>query len=204
MKKKGSICDYRCMKNVNNYYTSLENVDSVLEIRLCSKTWAKVKRIAEARNKSYSWVVRYTLFRLIKRKNLNEYIISTQSSNVPDSNDSKSILNDCNKGLRKRLQGGKEKHRHRLCLYGEDELYIRLCSVRLRCTMSHLVRLGIDRYLDALIISITRSGKEKLGQFSKAAWYWLGIKAHYDVDFHTINISKLHLNFKPFDKSEYW
>ena len=189
------------MKNNQIYRKHSEHIANVLEIRLCFDTWKKVKKVSIARKCSYSWVVRYTLFRLIKRKDLNKYVISIQNTENLFRFERISGINDNTTG---QLKQGALKHRHKLCLYGDDELYIRLCAARLGCTMTHLVRFCLHKYLDTLMNATIAHGKSNLGRFKDAAWYWLGIKIHYDVEFHSLETSKAYYNFNRFQKLEYW
>jgi len=182
------------MKKFGSYYKNIEQVDCVLEIRLCEDTWEKIKRVATARESSFSWVVRYAIFRMIKRKSLHPNV-----SSVYESNDNFGSENKYNDRVNKRRHGSAEKHRHRLCLYGEDELFIRLSAARLGCTMTHMVRLALEKYLDSLV-----AAGVSFSRFRRAAWYWLGIKVHYGVEFPTIEISKVSFHFFRYQKIEYW
>jgi len=183
------------MINARVYYKNIEQVDCVLEIRLCQETWQKIKIVAARKEKSYSWVVRYMLFRMIKRKSLHQYLKGPLSCEKNEG------FYNLDKKVQQQKKGTKLKHRHRLCLYGEDELYIRISAARMRCSMTHLVRLAIELYLDSLLEACAKS---KFIRFHEAAWYWLGIKVCYDVEFHNIGISNVYFRFQRYHKLEYW
>jgi len=194
------------MRNTSIYFKNIEQVDFVLEIRLCTDTWEKIKIIAQARNKSYSWVVRYALFRLIKRKNAHEYCRSVAQSlrlkNDADVSSFEYRFNQIYKKVLKRHNSKVSKHRHRLCLYGADEQFIRLTAALLGCTMTHLVRVALEKHLDSLVVA-TKSGLP-LSVYREAAWYWLGIKLHYGVEFPTISTSTMHYNLQRYEELDYW
>ena len=116
----------------------------------------------------------------------------------------KSLFSEVNKKAMDRRPRSSEKHRHRLCLYGEDELFIRLSAARLRCTMTHLVRIALEKYLDSLLMMTTRlPGSKKIG-YRDAVWYWLGIKVYYDVELPSIQSSKVCFQFLRYHKLDYW
>jgi len=192
------------MKNVKFYHKNLEHVDCVLEIRLCMDIWEKIQKVATMRDKSYSWVVRCSVFRLIKRKDLNKYIMSGQDCQFPLSFTRVSMFSEVNKKALERRHQNSEKHRHRLCLYGEDELFLRLSAARLRCTMTHLVRLALEKYLNSLLIVTNPFSRSKVNRYRDAVWYWLGIKVHYDVEFPSIDSSKVCFQFQRYHKLDYW
>ena len=112
-------------------------------------------------------------------------------------------LNELVRGQRVNSQN---KHRHRLCLYGQDELFIRIAAAKLGCTMSHLVRLALGLYLDDLVSKFPRFGAFRglRGSFSRALWRCLGIKIYHGVRFHTMPPRQQHLEFIPYQKSDYW
>ena len=99
-----------------------------------------------------------------------------------------------------------KKHRHRLCLYGEDELFIRLSAVKFGCTMTHLVRLALALYLDGLVSKFPffRPSRDFRGRFSGAAWRCLGIKIYHGVRFHTMPPRRQHFEFTYYKSSDYW
>ncbi len=142
--------------------------DHVLDIRLCRKTWQKILYIAAKKKCSYSHVVRYCVFRLIRRNDFTG--ISKRSKRYYHSLER----------LARKKQTATQFHRHRLCLYGDDELFIRMVAARTGCTMTHLVRLALEWHLE----NLKRIGIER-GGFHALAFYWLGIKIHMGVDFHT-------------------
>ena len=176
----------------------------VLEIRLGQERWSIIKEIAEVKNRSYSWVVRYAVFRLIKRNNPERY--TRQILNIGDGagSDLNDNLSEIDKRVREQRFGSRLKHRHRLCLYGEDELFIRISAAKLGCTMTHLVRLALEKHLDLMLDRFTKSSVIGGGRVPDAFWYWLGIKIHHDVEFPIKSLSKQYFNFKRFQKRQYF
>ena len=198
VKKKEKILYKGYMKNNSVYRLLKVQVDYVLEIRLSSGSWNQIKRVAIARGLTHSWVVRYAVFRMIKRQNFYGYITGEGS---PDMEEKFKMLNDRVKASR---VGAAYKHRHKLCLYGEDELFIRLAAMQMRCTMTHLVRLALEYYLPRMVAKIRMFGFTPLLRFSHTVTYWLGIKLYAGVKFPTKVIGQVHINFRRFEKADYW
>ena len=187
------------MKNISTYRKLKLPIDNVLEIRLPYLTWKKVKYIATYSNRSYSWVVRYALFRMIKRSGQfhpDAEVFGVRSKKV-------ARLHELVRGER---VDSVKKHRHRLCLYGEDELFIRLSAAKLGCTMTHLVRLALALYLDELVSKFPpfRPSRAFRGRVSWAAWRCLGIKIYHGVRFHTMPPRQQHFEFIHYKSSDYW
>ena len=92
-------------------------------------------------------------------------------------------------------------HRFKLCLYGNDELFIRNTAAKLGCTISHLVRMALEWYLTELI--------NDKGKFENAAFvchfYWNGIKRYFDVDL-PIKFKKRtwNIQFSAYSEHDYW
>jgi len=187
------------MKNKSVYRKLKIPVDNILEIRLPYLTWNKIKWVAACKNRSYSWVVRYAIFRMIKRNMQvpsGDEILGTRSKKI-------SRLNELVLGER---VDSKKKHRHRLCLYGQDELFIRMSAAKLGCTMTHLVRLALALYLDELVSKFPpfRPSKDRRGRFSGPAWKCLGIKVFHGVKFPTMGPRLQHFEFTYYKSADYW
>ena len=186
------------MKNKSVYRKLQIPVDHILEIRLPYLTWNKIKWVASNKNQSYSWVVRYAIFRMIKRSmqfHPDTEVLEMRSKKI-------ARLHEL---VQKERVDCKKKHRHRLCLYGKDELFIRLSAARLGCTMTHLVRLALALYLDGLVnkFPFFRPSKDFFGRFSGPAWRCLGIKVFRGVKFPTLRPNQ-HFEFKYYNSSDYW
>jgi len=188
------------MKNKSVYNKLQIQVDNILEVRLPFRIWNKIKWVAANKRRSYSWVVRYAVFRMLKRQNIQRFSGDGVSGKL-----SKKIakLNELVKAER---IDSKKKHRHRLCLYGKDELFIRLSAAKLECTMTHLIRLALALYLDDLArkFPLFRRANDSNGRFSRAAWRCLGIKVLKGVKFPTLPISRQHFEFNHYLSSDYW
>jgi len=187
------------MKNKSVYKKLKIPVDNILEIRLPYLTWNKIKWVAANKNRSYSWVVRYSVFRMIKRSGQilsGDDFLLRRSKKIAK-------LNELVRGERVDSQ---KKHRHRLCLYGQDELFIRMSSAKLGCTMTHLVRLALALYLDELVSKFPFFGcsKDLHGRFSGPAWRCLGIKVFRGVKFPTLRPEQQHFEFTYYKSSDYW
>ena len=200
MKNKFDLMYYINMLNRNKktFKKEIVAIDSILEIRLHDETWGKIVRIANIKHKSFSWVVRYAVFRLIKRKDHVKYIQGWESE---DRHEKFRNLSELARVKRVPTTGSHgSMHRHKLCLYGEDELLIRLCAARLSCTMSHLVRLALEWNLDNLGKSICN----KLGRFHHLSFFWLGIKLFRDVEIHNHGLSYKLVRLIHYEQTDYW
>ncbi|MES0490886.1 MAG: hypothetical protein ABUK01_12895 [Leptospirales bacterium] len=187
------------MKNITTYRKLKIPIDNVLEIRLPPLSWNKIKWVAICTYRTHSWVVRYAVFRMIKRNGQ----LYPDGENAGLRSKKIARLNELVKGERANSQ---KKHRHRLCLYGKDELFIRIAAAKMGCTMSHLVRLSLAMYLDDLASKFPYIGRSRdgNGRFSGPAWKCLGIKIYRGVRFHTTGIRHQHFEFIYYKPGDYW
>lgn len=185
------------MINRSVYFNNGVSIDNVLEIRLCKKTWEKITVVSEGSGKSFSWVVRYVLFRLIKRKSLQTRL------NKGAFGDKFRSLDEIARGKKKM---SKEQHRHKLCLYGSDEHFIRITSACLNVSMTHLVRIALEWHLDTLLERFTRLPRRGVSKkcFFCLAWYWLGIKRYSDVEFPIKSTQNFTVTLNRYPLYEYW
>ena len=169
----------------NKNWPTREPIANVLEIRLNSETWEKVTKVADSMETTYSWVVRYALFRFIRRgRPLSEPLAQTGES----------------QGSGRRLR---QLHRHRLCLYGDDELFVRIFAGRVGVTMTRLVRMALARYLDSLVRKIFMWEYIGSRKFS-ARFFWLGVKSFAGVEIPTTLPPNRHFDFKRYPEKDYW
>ncbi len=194
------------MINQSNWQKYSVPIDSIVEVRLCQETWSRIQLVARARNTTYSRVVRYSLFRLINRANVNRYLAYDLEYQL--LNPTAALHYDrIQRRARKKRIDHMNHHRHRLCLYGEDELFLRLTAARLRCTMSHLIRVGLELYLDKLVASTRLSAYKRFlyeRRTHRSFWFWLGFKLYIDVELPTCRPAKQHFKFKKFPKHAYF
>ncbi|MES0490786.1 MAG: hypothetical protein ABUK01_12395 [Leptospirales bacterium] len=194
MKNNSISTYYISMVNKNKpYYKLRVPIPNILEIRLNQDTWERISQIAVIKGKSYSWVVRYCLFRFIKRNNMK--------SNPVNFNSEKQREKYTMMETRARHHlVEKNLHRHKLCLYGDDELYVRMIAGFLHRTMSHLVRLALEWYLSEL----ERMSTGKPGRFHRLAFYWLGIKLYGLAVLPNVSPEYKQIQFIRFSDDEYW
>ena len=194
VKKNQTLVHNTYMINKNRpFYKVRVEIPNILEIRLKQDSWERVVRLAGLKKKSYSWVVRYCVFRFIKRQNMKQYLECTTSAKKQEKY---AIMQ------RRALEHISEEdlHRHKLCLYGDDELWIRITAGILHCTMSHLVRLALEWNLDEL--ECMAHGKSTL--YHRLAFYWLGIKLYSGVEL-PITVSRTRrIHLIRFTDAEYW
>lgn len=133
-------------------------------------------------------MVRYCVFRLIGRSSPVGVVVRGRSRYGFVEAEERARRQKFEKGL----------HRHKLCLYGEDELFIRAAAGKLGCTMTHLVRLALELNLRRLEASIGRS------RFHELSFYWLGIKRQRVGEFPNSLTNISTLRFRRFPETEYW
>ena len=189
--------DYGSMRNYNPPLLGWPDIPWVLEIRLCRDSWAKIKKVAQKRKTTYSRVVRYALFRLIRRKGLRKYL----GLDGGTSEALKKYLT-LNARAKERRPDFRLKHRHILCLYGEDEILVRLAAVELRCSMTHLVRLALEYRLEEMLIAPW--GSLDGVKFKKWAWVILGSKLYQEIEFPIGANDERRFIHVPFEKNDYW
>jgi len=176
-------------RNKRFYKKERVRIDNILEIRLDCKTWERISQIAVFKGKSFSWVVRFAVFRFIKRKDVVTFI------RTPTRWAKYQSLSD----LAKKQASARAIHRHKLCLYGNDEFLIRMTAAMLCCTMTHLVRLSLEWNLGELERSAVLPGR-----FHRLVWYWMGIKLFRDVKLPIMSHTDKHLALIRFDEDDYW
>lgn len=185
------------MRNKQLPYHLCAQPDHILEIRLPIELWRRIKGAAKLHGVSYSWVVRFCLFRLIMRPSPLTYLGQDMAWRRLKGIDSKFYFRNL-RAVAQKSAGA--FHRHRLCLYGEDELYIRMVSAMLGVSMTHLTRLALECNLERL----ERASYRRPTRFFQASLYWLGIKRRKDVDFHTRPMQKAAIALSRYPKSSYW
>lgn len=171
--------------------------DNILEIRVCPNRWAQVKRVAGWRERSYSWVVRYCVFRFIRsHRSLKRLKRSGEDFKQGVLADRRRSTHD---GALRQVTAP-NLHRHRLCLYGDDELYIRVTAAALNFTMTHLVRLALEWNLDRLEGSTI--GRPNV--FHSRAFCLLGVKLYTGVDFPIGYPEVKQILLHRFPRKAYW
>ncbi|MDH5717592.1 MAG: hypothetical protein OEZ22_08120 [Spirochaetia bacterium] len=167
----------RCKKSPPWIKAKIKNI---WEVHIDLSTWKNIKLAANMHNKSYSWIVRYCVFRLTNKKNL------IMTNTIKKKNE-----------LLKRLKNNK-KHRHLLCLYGDDELLLRNSALLLGISVSQLIRISITMFL----------GKILNKKVSKEDLFWYGIKIFAKIkifrsDKRNSIVMEFH-NYKKFLIENYW
>ncbi len=180
--KTSNFDDYYTMDSLDTFSLNNFPIDSVIEVRICPDMWEKVKKISRFRSRSYSWVVRYAIFRMIKRHNPVQHIRYAGNPRFDHNFENYFDFRKINEAAWVRRTGSASKHRHRLCLYGRDELFIRLIAISLGCTMSHLIRMALEKNLDLMVQNLFIPHGLP-GVVRRAFWFYLGIKLHHDVEF---------------------
>jgi hypothetical protein len=118
----------KCRKQFRGHKLPISNL---WEVQLDDHIWAQLKRCAYGRNCSFSWITRYCVFRIVRRKHLK---LSTAMEKLSSD-------------VKLKYRTAPRAHRHILCLYGEDEKLLRITAMELNMTVSHLIRFALYKYL---------------------------------------------------------
>ena len=116
-----------------------ESDTEIWEVVLDHDTWFKIVKYAKVLGVTKSWVVRLCLKDFLKSEKV-------------EHNDSLFEAFEQVKGTSYR-----NGHRHLLCLYGEDELKLRLVAARLRMNVSNLIRTALKLNLNPSLLDTTRT-----------------------------------------------
>ncbi|HRP70679.1 MAG TPA: hypothetical protein PLY93_14225 [Turneriella sp.] len=109
-------------------------ITNIIEVHLPQQQWERIITLAVARKKTFSTMTRYCVLRLVRKVNLRW---------TP-------VLIKAHGKAKREMQMGDSVHRHVMCLYGEDEMLIRLAVMRLSITMSAFIRLALELFLPRL------------------------------------------------------
>ncbi|MDH5718687.1 MAG: hypothetical protein OEZ22_13765 [Spirochaetia bacterium] len=157
-------------------------IKSVWEVRIDSFVWNKIICAAKARKKTYSWIVRYCVFELTRVKKLRW---------------TRNMLHIHEK-LKCLTVKDKKQHRHMLCLYGDDEIFLRNSALMLGITVSKLIRLSIAMLIDRVLD----------GKTSEKNLFRRGIKFFAKINIFrsakdSLTAMVFH-SYKKFLEEEYW
>lgn len=109
-------------------------IENLWEVHLSQKLWNAVVAASKVRKISYSAVTRYCVFRLAEKEGLRMT----------------GRLKDICEGQRRALTVEKCRHRHLVCLYGQDVRLLRLAALQLDISVSALIRLALALFLPLL------------------------------------------------------
>jgi hypothetical protein len=128
-------------------------ISDLWEVRLRSDQWQSITTLARARRCTYSQITRYCIFRLLRMQNLRW---------LPLLQSARSVV---------KIGKGDKCHRHLVCFYGEDAIEMQLVALRLRVSVSELIRIAIYLCLPRLALDF-HSRKS----VSRQEFFWGGIK----------------------------
>lgn len=114
-------------------------ISGIVEVWLPQNLWQRVQklRLANSTNArlTFSWITRFALFQMLR---------------VKDFEESQEFQTYKVEATQKIDRASKGSHRHKLCLYGDDEIFLKGLSMRLRIPMSVLIRIALLWYLKFL------------------------------------------------------
>ncbi|MBV6492588.1 MAG: hypothetical protein LDLANPLL_00583 [Turneriella sp.] len=139
-------------------------IADVWEIRLSSTEWKKLCQMAKKRHSTISSITRYCVFQLAQYENLRW----TSTLDAARNKVKKENMEEC--------------HRHMLCLYGDDVVLLQLAALRLKISVSLLVRVALFLYLPRLAVEIHSKRYITPTQF-----FYKGIKFWQNIFFRGLN-----------------
>lgn len=161
-------------------------IEDLWEVHLVHTTWEQITSIARKRKVSYSTVARYCIFRFVEQKSL-KMDKNCQSLHMKN---------------RMQIAGAKAVHRQLVCLYGEDVVLLRLTAIRLKISVSALIRLALALYLPCLAM------ENHSRQVSPEELFVLGIKRWLRIEqtqLHWHGIPAIHqFTFSMFLPWQWW
>ena len=161
-------------------------IEDLWEVHLVNTIWEEISLIARKQKVSYSTVARYCIFRFVERKDLR---MDKKCQSLHLKN-------------KMQLAAAKAVHRHLVCLYGEDVVMLRLAAIRLKISVSALIRLALALYLPRLAM------ENQSNQISPEELFVLGIKRWLRIEqteLHRHGIPALHqFTFSMFLPWQWW
>ncbi|MDW8305554.1 MAG: hypothetical protein RML34_00595 [Leptospiraceae bacterium] len=125
----------------------------IWEVLLHPCLMAKVRRAAEINKVSMSWVVRYCVFRLARKRVVHMEKLHELAESLREKNQEEPLP-------------ARRLCRLNVCLYGDDERLFCELKYRFRLTTTMVVRIALVRYLDLLLE----------GRVPYWRLFWYGIK----------------------------
>ena len=137
MKKNHNPCYYISMKYYQNHKETLKKIlppiQNVWEVKIKGDVWEKIQNLARQKEVTYSWIVRFCVFSAI----------------MAGQNPIFEVENPTRQKKSLKIQKRKS-HRHKLCLYGEDEKLLRIAAMEQGITVSAFIRLCLDGFLETI------------------------------------------------------
>ncbi len=156
----------KCLKQPAFLEHRPAKIANLWELKLSKRLWQEISIQAKARRCSYSTITRYCVFRLAEQQNLRRNALFD------------SVLNE----VRQEMRSDGARHRHMVCLYGDDEVLIRIAAMRMGVTVSALMRLALWLYLPRIAME-----KQSYKCVSDRALFWLGIKRWAQISCNALN-----------------
>lgn len=162
-------------------------IQHLLEIRLAPAQWNRLKLRAWQGRRTYSTIVRFCVFRLVRLPGLHWTARFRRAETAVAAG----------------LAEAQEMRRHMLCLYGADEKLIRLAAMELGLTMTALVRLALQLFLPTL--AMEKHSQRPVARFD---FTWQAIRITEQVQVFAVNGGGRpfyrHITFENFDPGSYW
>ncbi len=157
-------------------------IRDIWEIRLDKKMIKTIRKTAEMRGTTMSWIARFCIFKLVHKKLIH-----------------RTTFYDMAMEIRASQPPCRELGRFYVCFYGNDILWVKMQADALNVTVSMLVRIALARYLPLL--------QDK----NRIPWwrlFWYGIKINKSVGVYSLRVKRClvqeFLNSNSYLPSEYW
>ncbi|AFM14764.1 hypothetical protein Turpa_4131 [Turneriella parva DSM 21527] len=141
-------------------------INDIWEVHLSPRIWRRLVHLATARGCTYSTISRFCVFRLAEPERLRNTALFRRL--MPQ--------------IRGDMAVSKSRHRHMICLYGEDVVLLRLAAMRLNMTVSAFIRLALWLYLPRL--AMENRSKRFIGPL---ILFQLGTKRWMSVPYAALN-----------------
>lgn len=125
----------------------------IWDLRLNQQLMEKVKLASQKTGKSMSWIVRYCVFRLARKRVINHNAMKNMAEALREKNQPNPTPSH-------------KLCRLNVCLYADDERLFCELKYRFRLTTTMVIRIALVRYLDSLIN----------GKIPQWRLFWYGIK----------------------------
>lgn len=158
-------------------------ITDVWEVRLPTRLWEQICRLAHSRGVTFSTITRYCIFRLAAHHALRW----------------KKKLLELHKEDRRAYNEAQGLHRHMVCFYGEDLKLVRIMALELGITVSAFIRLAVRLYLRFLAMEKqSRRYPDDKELFWRAIKIWLEVRFCPQVEDNSpLFLRHLPLSFPP-------
>ncbi|MCB1200709.1 MAG: hypothetical protein KDK41_08690 [Leptospiraceae bacterium] len=111
-------------------------VQNTWEVRIPQEKWESVKSASVIAGKSFSWVIRWCVFTALQKGNKDDF--------------ARAVV-ECHNRRNSGASNSETHHRFQICLYGEDETWLKLSAIEMKCSVTSLVLAAVEIFLVQII-----------------------------------------------------